>query len=47
MYDEIQSPYISIILLHSVMAEWLLRKTDHFKIELGLTDRPDFWYGGS
>ena len=27
--------------------EWLLRKTDHLKNGLGLTDQPDFWYGGS
>ena len=26
--------------------EWLLRKTDHLKNGLGLTDQPDFWYGG-
>ena len=26
---------------------WLLRKTDHLENELGLTDQPDFWYGGS
>ena len=27
--------------------KWLLRKTDHLKNGLGLTDRLDFWYSGS
>ena len=27
--------------------KWLLRKTDHLKNGLGLSDLPDFWYGGS